>query len=221
MSVIVHGKQVRPRKRITLQMFLTKVTGVILGILIPVFLASFLYVFYCGRERLTARADCAIVVAPPLTSSGRVSEILAERARLATKLFREQRVRGIIVTGLKGQFTDDALLVVQRKVMDERVSQGAVIYTVEMKDLEELAIHCNRLMEKKLYDRAVVIATAPLLARTTLLMTRASDALRYDKRFEGYPVPGEPKVEGDRSILSETFRFIPTFLTDFPKPTEM
>ncbi len=223
MSVTVRGRVVKPKRKVTVQAAITKFVSIVMLIVIPVYLFSLGYVFYQGRIRLDAKGDCIVIVVPPLTPSGDVSSVTGERVGGAVDLYRRnrRRMRGIIVTGFRGNFGDKVVSVVEQKMQEEYIDSRDVVYTREMVDLDEMAVEIIHLMKEENLGAAVIVAKYCSLAKMLLIFNRAASAMQVDISFEGFRTEEEEVVKGDENIFIEALRFLYLALTDFPEvPSE-
>jgi len=219
MSVIVRGREIKPKRKVTVQIAITKFISIVMLIVIPIYLFSLGYVFYQGRIRLNAKGDCLVLVVPPLTPTGDISPVVLQRAEGAIELYRRNRrkMRGIIVTGFEGNFDEKVVSAVDLKIRKEYIDPREVVYTRQMENLDDMAMEVVRLMKEKKLGSGVIIAKYCSLAKMLLVFKRASSVVQADIDFEGFPIEEEGTAKGDENIFFEALRFIFLALTDFPE----
>lgn len=150
-----------------------------------------------GRDR-AGPADVAVVLGSKVHESGRPSALLADRLDRALDLYREGRVRRVLVSGALGREGHQEADVMADYLIARGVPAAAVLRDPEGWTTYHTALHTADLLERHGWTRAIAVSSYYHQSRCRLAFERAGvpEVLTARARFrptprDAYSIPRE------------------------------
>jgi hypothetical protein len=190
MVLLKDGKKVKPKKKMTAKIVISRIFVITVLIVVPVYLVGLIKVFFEGGERQTEKTDCAVIIMPE-TDEGETSLGHFEHAIDTAIHIKEKRaVKFLIFTGFEGHFSEaevgainDALFTTPSVL----ILPHEVTFTPPMKDYEEMAETVENYMVDNYLSSAMVVNNSYYMAKTLLYFRRVDDQLGNDLILKGFP----------------------------------
>jgi len=223
MALLKDGQKVKVKKKMLAKITMVRISVVIILIIIPIYLASLIKVFFEGGDRLPEKTSCAVVVMPDYGTGGKPSFYFEKAIETVIFLKDKRMVKEIIFTGLKGQFDAKAVAAIREKLENTPVRElypEELIFVDPAEDYEQMALSVEKVMnERKLYS-ANIVNISYYMGRTMLYFRRVNEQKGTNLIFKRFPVMVEEQYKKEAKdwwyIYREALSYIYYYL--FARP---
>ena len=190
MALIKDGKEVKPKKKVTAKILVSRIFVLLVLIIVPVYLLSLIKVFLEGGERNPEWAMCAVIIMPGDEGAGGSSDYFLNAVNTAALLKERRHANYLIFTGFEGHFSEREITAIREhmfKTTRAIVTAEDLIFTRPMKDYEDMAVSVQELMKQYYLDNAALVNNSYYMAKTMLYFKRVDQKLGNNFRYKGLP----------------------------------
>jgi len=223
MALIKNGKKIKPKKKVTAKIVLSRIFVFLVLIIVPVYLLSLIKVFLEGGERLPERTICAVIIMPAEENVEDGQNHFLNAINTAIDLKEKRMTKYLIFTGFKGHFSDLEIAAIRQQVFKSTnvlVTGQDLIFTRPMRDYEDMAVSIEQIMNQYNLDTANLVNSSYYMAKTMLYFKRVDRKLRNNFIFKGMPyIISEEQKRRARDwwyIYREALYYIYYFLFEHP-----
>ena len=191
MPLIKDGEKVKVKKKMLAKITMVRISVMIILIIIPIYLAGLIKVFFEGRDRLPLKTSCAVVIMPDYGTGSKPSFYFSRAIETAIFLKNKSMVKEIIFTGIKGQFDARAVAAIRKKLDSTPVKElypYQLTFIDPVEDYEQMALSIQKKMNEKKLFSANLVNTSYYMGKTMLYFRRANEQEGGLLTFKGFPV---------------------------------